>query len=345
MDKRYQVFVSSPYDGLREERSKVMHKLLEMNCIPSGMELFPAADDDAWSLIKSVIDECDYYILILAGRYGSTDEEGVGFTEKEYRYAVERGKPVAAFLHSSPGHLAVDDSEKSDKGRKKLDAFRELAKKKHCKFWSNSDELASVVTVSMVHLMNRNPGVGWIRADLLPADDILTETIRLQKRVGELEHELKEYEDGPLPGTVHLARGMDRVCLTFLGLRRANVKITIETDWDTIIDSAARDLLRSFLDDGIASTLTAALERQIADECRRHYNDENTAVYLSPDSRELIRIQFRALGIATQKMEWFQDENTGEEDSDYRWALTPYGDRFIAQRLAIRREAASSREH
>ncbi|MCX6381232.1 MAG: DUF4062 domain-containing protein, partial [Armatimonadetes bacterium] len=59
MDKRYQVFVSSTYQDLQEERQEVMHALLELDCIPSGMELFPAADEAQWSLIKKVIDDCD----------------------------------------------------------------------------------------------------------------------------------------------------------------------------------------------------------------------------------------------------------------------------------------------
>jgi len=50
MDKRYQVFVSSTYADLREERGKG---------IPSGMELFPAADEEQWAFIKRVIDDCD----------------------------------------------------------------------------------------------------------------------------------------------------------------------------------------------------------------------------------------------------------------------------------------------
>ena len=52
MDKRYQVFVSSTYEDLQEERQQVMQALLELDCIPSGMELFPAANDDQWTLIK-----------------------------------------------------------------------------------------------------------------------------------------------------------------------------------------------------------------------------------------------------------------------------------------------------
>src|SRR5690606_28751076 len=48
-----------------------MQALLEIDCIPVGMELFPAADDDQWTLIQRLIDDCDYYILIVGGRYGS----------------------------------------------------------------------------------------------------------------------------------------------------------------------------------------------------------------------------------------------------------------------------------
>jgi hypothetical protein len=66
MDKRYQVFVSSTFVDLQNERQKVIHALLEQDCFPSGMELFPAANDDQWTLIKKVINECDYYLVIIA---------------------------------------------------------------------------------------------------------------------------------------------------------------------------------------------------------------------------------------------------------------------------------------
>src|SRR5258708_5929255 len=102
MDKRYQGFVSSTYEDLRQERQEVMQALLELDCIPSGMELFPAADEDQWSLIKKVISECDYYVVISAGRYGSIGPQGQGYTEMEYRYAAEIGKPTIGFLHRDP---------------------------------------------------------------------------------------------------------------------------------------------------------------------------------------------------------------------------------------------------
>ena len=36
--KRYQVFLSSTYDDLIEERAEVMQALLELDCMPAGME-------------------------------------------------------------------------------------------------------------------------------------------------------------------------------------------------------------------------------------------------------------------------------------------------------------------
>ena len=68
MDKIYQVFVSSTFTDLQEERKEVMQALLELDCMPAGMELFPASNDDQWTLIKRVIDACDYYLLIIGGR-------------------------------------------------------------------------------------------------------------------------------------------------------------------------------------------------------------------------------------------------------------------------------------
>lgn len=90
MDKRYQVFVSSTYMDLVEERLEVIKALLELDCIPCGMEYFPAASEESWSYIASLIDQCDYYVVIVGGRYGSTTEEGISFTEKSTRTLCQK---------------------------------------------------------------------------------------------------------------------------------------------------------------------------------------------------------------------------------------------------------------
>lgn len=93
--KRYQVFVSSTYRDLIEERTAVMNCLLDNDCIPVGMEKFPAMPMSQRDYIKRLIDESDYYLLIVAGKFGSIDREtGMGYTEKEFRYALEKEIPI-----------------------------------------------------------------------------------------------------------------------------------------------------------------------------------------------------------------------------------------------------------
>ena len=82
---KYQVFISSTYTDLQEERKKVLDILLMADCIPAGMENFVATDDEQFNVIKRVIDMCDYYILIIGRRYGSINKNtGLSYTEMEY---------------------------------------------------------------------------------------------------------------------------------------------------------------------------------------------------------------------------------------------------------------------
>jgi Domain of unknown function (DUF4062) len=67
------------------------------------MELFPAANEDQGTLTKKeVIDDCDYYVLIIGGRYGSVHPSGKGYTQMKYEYALSKNKPTIAFLHEDP---------------------------------------------------------------------------------------------------------------------------------------------------------------------------------------------------------------------------------------------------
>jgi hypothetical protein len=129
MDKVYQVFVSSTYSDLKDERRQVSEFLAKDGFVPAGMELFPAADQQQLEFIKRVIDRCDYYVVIVGGRYGSLADDQISFTEKEYEYAVSREIPVLAFLHSAPDSIEVGKTDKDEPKALKLQAFRERLSK------------------------------------------------------------------------------------------------------------------------------------------------------------------------------------------------------------------------
>ena len=170
----------------------MMQALLELDCMPAGMELFPAASEDQWTLIKRVIDDCDYYIVVIGGRYGSIGPGGMSYTQMEYEYALAQNKPVIAFLHKDPGLLAANRTEKSQEGRDKLEAFRALAQRKMCKFWITPADLGSVVSRSLVKLIKTNPAVGWVKADLLPDKSTTEEILRLRQQIEDLQDQLEE---------------------------------------------------------------------------------------------------------------------------------------------------------
>ena len=172
MKKKYQVFISSTYKDLSDERSAVTQCLLEMGCIPVGMEQFPASDMSQMDYIKMMLDDCDYYVLILAGKYGTPDSDGVGFAEKEYDYAISKGIPVMSFVIKDTGKLISEKCEETAAGRKKLQAFRKkVCSGKLVKFYTDIGSLRTAVAVSLNRCIQDFPAVGWIRGDVAETSD------------------------------------------------------------------------------------------------------------------------------------------------------------------------------
>lgn len=193
MDKRYQVFVSSTYADLRDERQHVIQALMEMDCIPAGMELFPAADEEQWEFIKKVIDDCDYYLLVIGGRYGSTTDDGISYTEKEFDYAVEQGLKVVALIHGAPDNIPFGKSETDPELRKKLFAFKDkVMTGRLVKFWQAASELPGLIALSLTKTIKMYPAVGWVRANHAASEDILSDINQLRKQNAELKNTVNE---------------------------------------------------------------------------------------------------------------------------------------------------------
>lgn len=195
MDKRYQVFVSSTYADLKEERQHVIQALMEMDCIPAGMELFPAADEEQWEFIQKVIDDCDYYLLVIGGRYGSTTDDGISYTEKEFDYAISKGLKIVALVHGEPENIPFGKSEADVELREKLIQFKDkVMTGRLVKFWKQASELPGLVALSLTKTIKMYPAVGWVRANLVANEDILSEINQLRKENTELLNSAKENE-------------------------------------------------------------------------------------------------------------------------------------------------------
>jgi hypothetical protein len=342
MEKRYQVFVSSTYKDLQDERQEIIQALLELDCIPSGMELFPAANDDQWTLIKKVIDDSDYYLLIIGGRYGSLGPDGVSYTEMEYRYAMDKGKPIISFLHKSPQEIPANKSEQEKEGREKLQAFRSLAEAKLVRYWTTPSDLGSIVSRSLIMLIKTNPAIGWVRADQVPNEGISLEMLKLRKQIDDLQIELNNTRVQAPAGTDSLASGESLFEIHF-GFTATNTSISynglgytsvFKSSWNQIFFHLGPILLDEANEHEMMNSLNNFISSSRRKELLKEKNLKESVLSsfkINETDYQTIKIQLRALGLIVKSIR----PRSVKVTITY-WSLTPYGDEILTQLRAIK---------
>jgi hypothetical protein len=364
MDRRYQVFVSSTFLDLAEERSAVVSALLQLDAIPAGMELFPAADDDAWTLIERVIDASDYYLLVIGGKYGSIDQATeLSYTEREFDYAVGAHKPVMAFLHEDPDAIPAGKSEKTEEAQGKLAAFRKKVEQlKHVKYWAGADSLQGKVALSFASFTKSYPATGWIRGDVETAVGALAEINDLRKQLEAAKAQLTSIRTSPPPGVDDLEQGSDR----FITNASASTKTRdgtktsygtvawaewsghqeVDPTWDelfsaigpTLLDEAEEGALRGRINDWLTQrwgdAFRGAIRRQEKEAGSKVEGFSGTRINLTADDFGTVLIQLRALGLIQRS-----DRKRSISDKATYWTLTPYGDTHLTTLRALRRSS------
>ena len=190
MEKKYQFFISSTYEDLKVEREKAIFTILSMDQFPVGMELFSAADEDQWEVIRQTIDTSDYYVLIIGNRYGSiipagNPDAGISYTEKEFNYAVDKGIPVLAFLLDEAAPVPSGESSESCA---KLHEFKDKAKDgRYVKFFQNADHFATLLSQSIHKALQRGGRPGWVRTTEFDIEESHAKILHLLDRIHTLE--------------------------------------------------------------------------------------------------------------------------------------------------------------
>lgn len=192
-NKKYQVFISSTYADLIEERKKILDFLLMADCIPAGMEAFVAADVEQFEVIKKVIDLCDYYVLIIGKRYGSIHPKtGKSYTEMEYDYAIERGIPVLVFAIDDNVELAPDKIETDEDKIEKLKKFRTKAlTNRLASIWGSTEDLTGKLAISIMKAKAEIRRPGWQRAVDFDEASLRREIMELKSEREQLANDLK----------------------------------------------------------------------------------------------------------------------------------------------------------
>lgn len=327
MDKRYQVFVSSTYADLKDERQRVIQTLMEMDCIPAGMELFPAADEEQFEFIKKVIDDSDYYLLIIGGRYGSLTLDGVSYTEKEYEYAIKKGLKVIALLHESPEDIPIGKSEKDPDTRAKLQTFREkVADTRIVKFWKKAEELPGIVSLSLNKTIKMYPATGWARSNLIGSEQLLNELHESRDENLSLKNRLSELEEKPSPKRDGLAGFGDLFELN--GTYKIH-QSTISKAWKTVV--SWRDIF-TFISPHLttepsSSVVASKIERWATERDVGNFHSTN----MNENAFHIISIQLKALGLVR-----VDKRRITSGEMAFHWSLTEAGERLMVELLTVK---------
>ena len=201
--KKLQVFISSTYTDLREERQAAVEAVLTAGHIPAGMELFAAGDESQMNVIKRWIDGSDVYLLLLGGRYGSIEPAAhKSYIHLEYEYAISKGKPVFA--------VVVDDTYQEQRVRQfgsavietdqphKLKEFRASVTTKMVKFWSDPRDIKLAILETMAEFSLRPELIGWIPGDeAVNGGAVAEEIARLTKENASLRDQVSNSAVAP----------------------------------------------------------------------------------------------------------------------------------------------------
>lgn len=329
MDKRYQVFVSSTYADLRDERNRVIQTLMEMDCIPSGMELFPAADEDQFEFIKKVIDDCDYYLLVIGGRYGSTTEEGVSYTEKEYEYAISRGMKVIALLHQEPDNLPSGKTDKDPVLAKRLEEFRaKVQTGRLVKYWNHAAEIPGIVALSLTTTIKRHPAIGWVRGNISASNELLEEVNELRKKNQELLTSLAAANAKQARPAIANMAGLDAKIKLAGKYQPQSAGQTFVWEREVTFEKIFALISPELIEHPVEGTVQGTLARAVFyDEGKRP-----NYVHLDNQSIQTVRIQLQALGLINANY-----SATTKGGRALFWSLTEQGNAKMLDLRVIRK--------
>ena len=346
MEKVHQVFVSSTYADLVDERRRVSETLAKAGYIPSGMELFPATDQQQLEFIKRVIDRCDYYVVIVGGRYGTLADDAISFTEKEYEYALERKIPVLAFLHSAPERIEVGKTDRSDIQAQKLLIFRNrLSRGRIVDFWADPHELCTKVVIAVAQAINLSPGIGWVRGDQAIDPKILQELERLRAKNQELERQLDTINSFAVTFPSNLPSPDSKTEVrVYAGSNdyspeQAQHKLKYEVSWSGIFIEVIDLILKEEDETAIGREIAAYLLPKGTKMLKSPNGKEIKSGYLDHRDIRQLRIQLEALGLIRATVRQSQREGGGSYVNNI-WQITDKGRRYMAERLAVQNQSS-----
>ncbi len=340
--KKLQVFISSTYIDLIDERQSAVQAVLDSGHIPAGMELFKAGNETQLETIYRWIDSSDVYMLILGGRYGSVDiETQKSYTRLEYEYALEKGIPIFSVVLTDEflkTKSLVLEKEKvyEQSNKEKYNDFKDLVLSKIVRMVNDSKDIMLAVHTTLHDFLEDYDLVGWIRENELEANTELLNQINEMNKENRQLHEIItdiRSELNAVNSTFESNLVFEGGIVTILGsytessgtgynIKHRTRNITKDITWDELF------LLWS---PRLTATLNSVSAKHQLEYCLRDYVGRSFS--LNDNQFHKIKIQYSALGLLN-----YRESRTTKGGTAEFISLTKKGRKYLEKSIAIKKE-------
>ena len=191
---KYHIFIGSTLDDVRSERKELLRIVMELGHIPVVADFLDDSARNAPKLLRKVIEECDYFIALVAHKYSDKDGDALPLVA-EYSIASKAGIPVIALIIDEKARWKPVKKEKDAALIHKLNDFKAKLRGGPCESWHNTPDMCQKAQALLGQELCINARPGWVRADRLIEPTVANELSRLSAENDSLRRRIN-LEDG-----------------------------------------------------------------------------------------------------------------------------------------------------
>jgi len=316
MNKRYQVYVSCRIPWTDEQRRGVVRAIVGTGCIPVGMDLGAAGDEEEREIAERVVHDCDYYLLI----------EGRGAeprVDNETEYATSRGVAVIALMQEARPQSPREGPSIAP-ATASVTLRNGITSGRIVRTWGHSAELPGAVALGLSLAIRTRPAIGWVRGDVAATADLLAEADVLRRERDALRAKLAALQATIILSAEGIAGLDDEVVVRLRSKMRSHPQwqaSSVRMKWRDVFGRIGAHLLSRPSDRTVRSMAAGALMRADSAKLRRHEIDD--------EDFQTIRLTLKALGLVDL------DDTQTRTGGTLRWGLTPRGEHLLLQCRAV----------
>lgn len=336
VEKRYQVYIASSYNDVVNERLKVENSLLSSGFFPWEFSERRTSLNTAKS--RQQMDESDYVIFVLSGRYGDLSASGISYLHLDFLYAANKNKTIISLVDAHPERKLREEQETDEDLIKKLIAFKGVLKRESDYFhqYTNILDLERACKSLLTSAISEKPALGWVRPQPQDEKSMSNEVQRLRTKVNELEKQLAATSALHTIAAEHLNQDQmqtysqeEKLILNYRAHayqdgNLQDIHPQREMSWGQILQVLAPHFKRPTLESSFIRALNDYLETTALEDARLFFPRTHAVARAQIDVRSLQQIKLQM-----KWNNWIVPQPANAASTRVYWALTQEGQKHL----------------